>query len=220
MSTPTVSDLAIGVKARTAWRFVSAIRRSGVRVLSTIAELDAAGGCFASMGWIASRCGVHRNTVRHWIRVAQRSGVLLVVPQRTARGAQRSSLLVPCAPLSPSEADLLRAWEHRERCEAAWTPKGPLRDETLKHVKNVARSGRQAPKAQDQGLGVQVASPRCVFGAFAFDFPDPEPGPARSEPPKTPSRAGRVLGELAERLADHRFARLLTWDGVEDPIPF
>lgn len=220
MSTPTVSDLAIGVKARTAWRFVSAIRRSGVRVLSTIAELDAAGGCFASMGWIAARCGVHRNTVRHWIRVAQRSGVLLVVPQRTARGAQRSSLLVPCAPLSPSDADLLRAWEHRERCESAWTPKGPLRDETLKHVKNVARSGRQAPQAQDQGLGVQVAPPRCVFGAFAFDFQDLEPGPSSPRAPETPGRARRVLGELADRLADHRFARLLEWDGSEDPIPF
>lgn len=145
--------------ARHAWRSCARIRRSGVRVLAVIAELDAAGGCFASLAWIAARAGVHRNTARRWIRVAEREGFLLVVPQRGENGATRSSLLVPSAPVLPkgiaTEA-VMRAAEHREACETGWKPLGSPRWIG-------ARNERQAPEAQGKLLGVPVL-PAPAFG--------------------------------------------------------
>lgn len=183
MCSPKVSR-SPGDVNRFAWRLFASIRRSGVRVLSVISELDAAGGCFASLQWLAARAGVHRNTARRWIRHAQRIGVLVVVPQRTARGATRSSLLVPVAPVGPITEDVLRVAEHRERCEQRWTARGPLRDETLDNVRKAARNGGQAPEAQERVLGVPVL-PRPVFGFAAelwirlFDEPL---GPDDSDP--------------------------------------
>jgi hypothetical protein len=153
VSLTSMSATACAVNAtRHAWRSSPRIRRFGVRVLSVIAELDAAGGCFASLAWIAARAGVHRNTARRWIRTAERLGFLLVVPQRSERGATRSSLLVPSAPMLPAgfatEA-IMRSAEHREACESRWAPLGSPRW-------IAARNERQAPEAQGDLLGVPV----------------------------------------------------------------
>jgi len=173
-SSMAASPCAVNV-VRSAWRCCALIRRSGVRVLSVIAELDAAGGCFASLGWIAARAGVHRNTARRWIRTAERLGFLLVVRQRSDRGATRSSLLVPSAPVlaqgMTTEA-ILRVAEHREACESRWVPTSPPRW-------TVARNERQAPEAQGKVLGVPVVRrlPAPIFGLArelaipGFDFP-------------------------------------------------
>lgn len=176
MNSPSMASAPCAVNvARYAWRCCARIRRSGVRVLAVIAELDAAGGCFASLAWIAARAGVHRNTARRWIRVAEQAGFLLVVPQRNERGATRSSLLVPSAPVLPSgaaSAAVLRAAEHREACEASWVPMRPQRWEG-------ARNERGAAKPQENGLGVPL--PRPIFGLAAelvipgFDFDREDP---------------------------------------------
>lgn len=150
---------------RLAWRLSSAIRGAGVRILSTIAELEGLGGaCFASIGWLAERCGVHPNTVRYWLRRATRLGYLVVVPQWRPNGARRSSLLVLTAPLAPIGAAVDRAASALERADARFRsqflalPQGRAAGSTSREAAATSPKGRDAQTPQDREVVLPLQS--------------------------------------------------------------
>lgn len=179
-----------GNPLRLAWRLSSRIRGAGVRILSTIAELDALGACFASIGWIADRCGCHPNTVRYWLRRASSLGYLVVVPQWRPNGARRSSLLVLTAPMAPVGAAVDRAAAALEiadrrflsagrgeastsRGAAAPTPKGGSR-ETSQDREGVLPLQGPPARVRRQGAGRSGVTMRAALEVLRrpLELPD------------------------------------------------
>lgn len=110
----------------------------GLALHRRIRELDEhSGACFASVETLAHAVGCVGRTVQRWLRKLERWGYVLRLNREWKSGMRRSHVLVPVAPVDPTDqsgTDVLtrigmmrRAWDHASRCARAWLPSWGLR---------------------------------------------------------------------------------------------